>query len=250
MRNGPMTDVLRGAGSGLRVARSARLTSWVTIGRVALCDEDVNARGVTDFEALQTRVWQKKVASAVVRDGAVKARSSKNPLNRPIVGAGVWLLQRGSADQARELFYSDSNRWEATGSDRHWRRVLPEPRRAGFRHPSDPTMILETLAAVTDVVEETRANIDGTPMSQLHARVDLTLIADRLGKALKPRSAERKAHRWMRDAPLIAWLDESGLLRRISYAPLPANTTEPFWTTLDLFDFGTPVEIPQLDDHT
>lgn len=69
-----MIVLLRGAGSRLRAARSARLTSWVTIGQVALGDEDVNARGVTDFETLQTRVWQTEVASAVLRDGAVKAK--------------------------------------------------------------------------------------------------------------------------------------------------------------------------------
>lgn len=164
------------------------------------------------------------------------------------VSAGVWALQRGAADQARELFYSDGSRWQQIGSDLPWRQVLPEPRRAGYRHPSDPTMILEALAAVTDIVDETRADIDTTLMSQVHARVDLTLIEDRLGDALGPHKNERQAHRWIRDAPLIAWLDESGLLRRISYAPLPANTTEPFWTTLDLFGFGAPLETPLLDD--
>ncbi len=251
MSNGPKTNLLAGAAARLREAGSARLISWVTIGQVARGDEDVNARGVTNFEALQTRVWQKKVPSAVLRDGAVKAKSSRNPLNRLIVTAGVRALQHGSAGEARELFYSEGSCWQATGSDEPWRPVLPEPRRAGYRHRADPTMILEALAAVTDLIDETRTDIDAAPTIQVHARVDLTLIEERLGEALQPRSGERKARQWMRNAPLIACLEQSGRLRRISYAPLPANTTEPFWTTLELFDFGTPLAIPQLaGDHT
>ena len=120
MSTGPATDPLSGAADRLRHAHSARLTSWVTIGQVALGDEDVNARGVTDFETLQTRVWQTKIPPAVLRDGAAKAKSSKNPFSRLTVTAGVRAMQRGSADQPRELFYSEANRWQATGSDEHW----------------------------------------------------------------------------------------------------------------------------------
>ena len=136
-------------------------------------------------------------------------------------------------------------------ADRDFRQpVLPEPRRTGYRHPADRRSS-EALAAITEIVDEARADIDATPMTQVHARVDLTRIDDRLGEALKPRGGQSKAQQWMRNAPLIAWLEESGRLRRITYAPLPANTTEPFWTTLDLFDFGTPLETPLLADrHT
>jgi hypothetical protein len=68
----------------------------------------------------------------------------------------------------------------------------PDPPRSGDRHRADPTMILEALAAVTDVTDETRTGIDAVRAIQVYARLELTLIEDRLPEALKPRSANAR----------------------------------------------------------
>jgi hypothetical protein len=79
MSDGSTNDLLSGAGGRPPAVRSVRFASWATIGRVG-CDEDVAVGGVTDREALDTRVWPNEVACAAVRDGAVKPKSS-NPLD-------------------------------------------------------------------------------------------------------------------------------------------------------------------------
>jgi hypothetical protein len=52
----------------------------------------------------------------------------------------------------------------------------------------------------------------------------------------------------MNTAPMTLWLDDTGLTRRISYARLPANASEPLWQTVELSDFGTAVDRPALAD--
>ena len=86
--------------------------------------------------------------------------------------------------------------------------------------------------------------VDGVATTRLLMQTDLTQIADRLEGFLRLGDNRRRAQGWINRAPMRLWLDDTGLTRRISYAPLP--TSEPFWRTLELSDFGAAVDRPAL----
>lgn len=234
----------------LREERSASFVPWVSIGEVDLDDGDVTARGTTDFVSLTTRCSQQRVASAIIRDGALKARTARNPLDKLVVTAGVWALRRGRFDRSDDCFYAAAQQWQR-GSGNSWTTLKGDTPRPGYRHDADPIRVVEALAAITGIVHLTaEAQIRGENTTLLRLNTDLTTIDDRLHfqrDTLEPKRREA-ATGWLAAAPMRLWINDTSLPRRLSLAPLPANTTEPFWWTVEFSDFGTPVQRPTLPD--
>lgn len=150
------------------------------------------------------------------------------------------------AERTHECFYLDGQRWEHRSSGA-WTRSDGSSSRPGYRNGRDPTLVLESLAALTDIQERTPGvEVRGTPTTRLRVRADLRTVEDRLEDFLDIGDTRGRAAGWYEAAPVNIWIDDSGLPRRVSYAPVAANTTEPFWWTIELFDFGTAVKRPRL----
>jgi hypothetical protein len=58
---------------------------------------------------------------------------------------------------------------------------------------------------------------------------------------------QSRVQSWYESAPVRLWIDNVGLVRRVSYAPLAPpdpDNQQCARTTLHLSDFGTPVDRP------
>ena len=95
----------------------------MTVGDEPLADRDVDARGVTSFHGSETRATQLAVSAAVLRAGALKARTSRNPLDWVLVGGVTSLLKRSESGRWHDYFYAEANQWKLQA--RSERRLIP-----------------------------------------------------------------------------------------------------------------------------
>jgi hypothetical protein len=235
------------AADRLRDEGSADFVSWVTLGEAELTDQDINARGTTDFCTVETRTMQQPVASAVLRDGQLKAAMSRNPLSKLLVAGGVHVMKHLNSERPRDYFYVDANRWQHDPATDQWRLSLAEQRQPGVRDASDPTLPVEALAAITKIHAATPGgDVSGRPTTRLSVQTDLRLVENRLAGLLSAGDRRRRAGSWFAAAPMLLWIDAEGLPRRISYAPLAPNTVQPFWWTIEFSNFGAHLDRPAL----
>lgn len=230
----------------LRQERAAEFVSWVSIGGSDLDERDVDAFGATNFVARETRARQRRLATAVMRDGDVKARGSRNLIDKLLVGAGMWVLHRLHTERMEEVFYTAGQRWWQAPSG-GWETDKRSRCRPGYRDAGDPALVLEALDALITIEESTPGlEVRGTSTVLIQARADLRLIEDRLDAFLDLGDGRRRAKGWFENAPVKLWVDDSGLPWRVSYAPMAVNATQPFWRTIELFAFGAPSCSPLL----
>ena len=241
---GGHSDAVVRAVGRLVEGRSARFVSWVSIGEVELAEEDVHARGSTDFVSLETRASQPAIASAVLRDGDEKVRSARNPLYKLALGGAWWGVKQLRPTDLRDFFDTEGQRWHQT-DEGLWRPYVRGVPRTGFRAGGDPTMVLEAIPAIVTIEDRVDGvEVHGCLTTCLRVRADLAAVDDRLSDFLDIGDSRRRVRGWYENAAMRLWLDQTGLPRRVSYAPLAPNVREPLWWTLELFDFRTPVERP------
>lgn len=210
------------------------MVAWVSLGEAEPADVDRWACGTTDFIQLQTRARQRILAPAVTRDGKAQARKGHNPVVRAALSATVWVLGQTSRGNWQDYFYLDAQCWERSDGNawRPWRR-RGMPAKPGLRYGVDPTLVLDAIPALETIEGRVDAiTIRDCSTELVNGSADLRKVADRLESFLSAGSNRTRAQGWYERAPIKLWIDTTGLLRRISYAPLPPNRQEPLWRTL------------------
>jgi len=228
--------------------RSARFVAWLSLGEAEPGEEELWASGTTDFFSLETRAWQRPIPPSRMRDLKHNNREP-NLFSRAFV-AGVlsWLERSDDSTDFRDCFYTAGRGWSQKPPD-PWRlRNRRAPERVGFRAGLDPTLILEALPAVNAIEAHQTCELRGDPTELIEGRADLRTVEHRLQDHLGVPGMRSRAEGWYERAPVKLWIDNTGLVRRIKYSPLaPPDPDDPqcAWTTLELSDFGTPLERPE-----
>jgi hypothetical protein len=112
----------------------------------------------------------------------------------------------------------------------------------GARSRMDPIYNLDFLPAITQV---TGTGHDQTDYGQELTRFDA--VAD-LRDAELPEMAVSYLNSRLPALPLSVWLDADGLVRRLRYETTPPGAEAPIHRRIDLFDFGAPVERPEIPE--
>jgi hypothetical protein len=114
----------------------------------------------------------------------------------------------------------------------------------------NPLWLLDALlGARDDAVELGTDDVRGTPTSHLRLTIDLASADDQLTTGIMAPGPQ--PYRFLRQLPAEVWIDEQGLVRRMSYQSEPAGAGRgEWWQTTELWDFGLDVqiEIPTEDE--
>jgi hypothetical protein len=204
-------------------------------------DQDLTAEGVTDFASRTTRCRWRALGTSLSEVSA--AQRTRNPLG--------WLLMRFVAPAAikaglewRELYYTPDGTWQLR--EGVWRPDTGVKEVAPIRHDTDPVLALHFLSAVTEVLAVGGDEPVGEVVTtRIEGRCDLRLIEDQLTRTMMKTIRDRRST--LRDAKFVLWLDADGHARRVSVADLqPAGSEQPFWSTIEFFDFGTELVPPNI----
>ena len=204
-------------------------------------DQDLTADGVTDFASRTTRCrWRALGTSLSEVSGTQRTR---NPLG--------WWVMRYVAPAAikvglewRELYCTPDGIWELR--DGAWLPDTGVKEVAPIRHDTDPVLALHFLSAVTEAPAVTGEELVGeVATTRIEGRCDLRLIEDQLTRSMTKTVRDRRST--LRGAPFVLWLDVDRQARRVSVADLhPAACEQPFWSTIEFFDFGTELVTPDI----
>ena len=125
-----------------------------------------------------------------------------------------------------------------------WRPDTGVKEVAPIRHDADPVLALHFLSAVTEVLAAGgEAPVGEVVTTRIEGRCDLRLIEDQLTRTMIKTVRDRRST--LRGARFVLWLDADGHARRVSVADLhPADCEQPFWSTIEFFDFGTELITP------
>jgi hypothetical protein len=204
-------------------------------------DQDLTAEGVTDFASRRTRCRWRALGTSLSEVSA--AQRTWNPLG--------WLVMRYVTPAAikaglewRELYYTPDGAWQLR--DGVWRPDTGVKEVAPIRHDTDPVLALHFLSAVTEVLavggEEPVGEVVTT---RIEGGCDLRLIEDQLTRTMMKTVRDRRST--LRGAQFVLWLDADGHARRLSVADLhPADCEQPFWSTIEFFDFGAELVTPDI----
>jgi len=246
------TDALSKITSGparLAEARSARFVAWLSLGDAEPTDEELWASGTTDFISLETRAYQRPIPPSRMRALRDNNRALEPNLFSRAMVAGVlrWLERSDDSGEFQDFFYTGGRAWKSQQPDSWCLRFRNAAERPGFRAGLDPTLVLEAIPAVASIEAQKTLQLDGHSVEFVEGRADLRVVADRLQDYLKVPGMRQRAQGWYDSAPIRLWIDDTALIRRISYAPLPPpdpRSPQRAWTTLHLSDFGTPIDRP------
>jgi hypothetical protein len=104
----------------------------------------------------------------------------------------------------------------------------------------DPIYALDFLPAVTQVTDIGHGQTDyGKDLSRFDAEADLRA-------ALLPAMAASYLKGRLSALPLSVWLDADGLVRQLRYEITPLGREAPIHRRIDFFEFGAPVERPEI----
>jgi hypothetical protein len=144
----------------------------------------------------------------------------------------------------RELYCTPHGTWQFR--EGVWRPDTDVKEVAPIRHDTDPVLALHFLSAVTEALAVGDEELVGEVVTtRIEGRCDLRLIEDQLTRTVIKRVRDRRST--LRGAPFVLWLDADGHARRVSVADLqPADCEQPFWSTLEFFDFGTELVTPDI----
>lgn len=228
----------------LAEARTARFVAWRSAGEKAPGEDDFWASGTTDFVSMETRARQRLIPPSQMRQ--LKITREPNPLWKAAITAITWAVGHypGAVD-FQDLYYTDGRCWERAAADnwRPWhpkRQLTPDARAA-----LDPTLVLEAIPVLKVIDARHPIGLHGVATELVEGRADLSSVQDRFENFLDAGLNRKNARGWYERAPIKLWIDSTGLVRRVSYLPPPPDARDPcWWTTLELSDYGTPVERP------
>jgi hypothetical protein len=109
---------------------------------------------------------------------------------------------------------------------------------------NDPSKMLEYLRATSDVEEKGEDTIRGVATTKYHARIQLDKVAERLSPEAAQALERMTKTLGAKEIPLDVWVDDGGLVRRMTMDWRPRGGM--FSMSLDLFDFGD-VDVQVLD---
>jgi hypothetical protein len=101
---------------------------------------------------------------------------------------------------------------------------------------NDPSKMLEYLRATSDVDEKGEETIRGAHTTHYEARLQLDRVADRVSPEAAQALEQVTKTLKTKEIPLDVWVDDDGLVRRLTMDWHPAGGV--FSMSLDLFDFG------------
>lgn len=115
--------------------------------------------------------------------------------------------------------------------------------RDGPRADDDPFWLLDALVGVRDDAEETgTADVRGAPVT--HFRLTIDLEAADAGLETGIIAPGPRAYRSLRELPAEVWIDDRGLIRRMSYlSSFGSAGDHDYWHTTEIWDFGVDVQI-------
>lgn len=111
--------------------------------------------------------------------------------------------------------------------------------RDGPRAADDPLWLLDALLGVRDDVTELGAEeVRGVPTTRYEITIDLASADEQLESGIT--APGPRPYRSLHELPAQVWIDDQGLVRRMSY-----EIAEPmgYWQTTELWDYGLDVDI-------
>jgi hypothetical protein len=168
-------------------------------------------------------------------------------LRRPRPPGLVLRVMRHGADP-RDTFEDREAAWDYSARTNSWHRDRHSDQRLPGWDPHGPMFLLEVLARLTDVADSPVLDqVHDVDAQRFDAHADLT---DYLNEPWRDRPgwAQRSNRSFLSRVEVKVWLDDSGLLQRVSSAPCPAQgrRNPVFWRHVELFGFGAVLEIPEL----
>jgi len=201
-------------------------------------DQDLTADGVTDFASRTTRCrWRALGTSFSEVSGAHR---TWNPLGRLVMRYVAPAAIKAGLEW-RELYYTPDGTWQLR--DGVWRPDTGVKEVAPIRHDTDPVLPLHFLSAVTEVPAVSGEELIGEVVTtRIEGRCDLRLIEDQLTRTMMKTVRDRRS-----TLRFVLWLDVDGHARRVSVEDLhPAACAQPFWSTIEFFEFGTELVTPDI----
>jgi hypothetical protein len=109
---------------------------------------------------------------------------------------------------------------------------------------ADPTASLAYIKAVSDDVEEVgTADVRGTPTTHYRFVVSAERLLEQIGKERRAQMKTYFDQIGIDQIPYEAWLDEQNRPRRTMFAMVSEDKGLDMTTTMELYDYGQPVEI-------
>jgi hypothetical protein len=201
--------------------------------------------GVTDFAGHRTQEIS-RLHSAV--DAHLEDVRRSGPLNRLLMP----LIQRITRRMASaERLYLDGElhtRNRKTGVWHDW--SFPPEQRCGYRQATDPMWQVYTLAGARDPgAELERRDVRGVSTRGVAVDLDFTQVIGSLPYGMQDDLAKDVGKRArLEHVPARVWLDDEGLVRRMSIPNTPdKREQEILWYTLEFWHFGVPFIDPRHD---
>ena len=221
----PVASPVAGAAARTVAAGTARLfAAWCT-GTPVPDARDRRCEGVADLRARRARViavsfLTERLAAELATRGDDQAHDPGQASHEEVYDGAACYLKVGDA----------------------WTIFFGPVDPGGPRGPNDPLWPLDALfGARDDGAPVGEADVRGEPVTHYRFSVDLGLADAQLSAGV---SVPSGPYRGLSRLPAEAWLDSSGLARRVAVVPEPTATADSqLWAVDELWDFGLPVEI-------
>jgi hypothetical protein len=114
---------------------------------------------------------------------------------------------------------------------------------------NDPSKMLEYLRATSEIDEVGEDTVRGAHTTHYDARINLDKVAERVSPEAAQALEQATKTLKTKEIPLDVWIDDDGLVRRLTMDWHPAGGT--FTLSLDLFDFGeVDIDVPSAAETT
>jgi hypothetical protein len=261
-----------GAGSSHGAGTSgAGATAGNDAGRIVAASADATNAARSAHMSMTIDMSERGYSGAVTADGAFDFANRTGALTMDMTSMGIPGIRGaielrivdgviymnlgsmlGSTPEARQLF-----------GDKPWIKLdLTKAGAAGAGGAggfgglgtSDPTSTLDALrGAGSDVRVVGHDEVRGVDTTHYHATIDLARALDKLPAAQRDAAARAMRTLGTGSVPADIWIDAQGRLRKLTMT-LDATTegTHVGAVTMELFDFGTPVDVeaPPADQVT
>lgn len=213
------------------------------------------ADGVAEFTTRRVMVTQSMIPPDLMSEQGINPDDFESPAHEQGEGGnassamadGVQAMMQAWT-RAQPLLYDGGISYLQVDEGRHWTSFntgsTADPRRA-----RDPLWLLDALTGTHDAGTIGSDSVHDVAAAHYWARVDL-IAADAAVDAGIRIPAEGPVS-WWRCMPCQVWLDAQGRVLRMSFPDRPgAGDDTPLWTTTEIRDFGTPVDIavPDADE--
>lgn len=126
---------------------------------------------------------------------------------------------------------------------KEWVRLTDDPSLTEIGQ-NDPGAMLEYLQATSEVEKTGEARVRGVKTTRYHARIQLSKVAERVSPEAKrqlDQAMSQPGFSGIKEIPLDVWVDDEGLVRRLTMDWDPEGGSLVF--DMELFDFGADLDL-------